>query len=705
MKTKYKDILYQDIAYVKGIGPDKAKILNEELRVFTVFDLLNYFPFRYEDRSVIHSIESINYTIEYAQVKGIITNIQTDTFGNKEVLIAQLKDATGKIDLVFFNGIKWLSKFLKIGKSYIAYGKVNQFRDTYNIQHPEIDEATDEIIQFKTGLCAVYNTTERLKKSKWKIDSENIRRWIYNIYQTYPQLQITENLSKEIIEKNKLISRQDAYKFIHLPENKEQIQKAQQRLKFEELFFAQLDIARQHKKMKLSKGYVFENVGELFNEFYHKHLPFELTNAQKRVIKEIRNDTKTGRQMNRLLQGDVGSGKTIVAVFSALFAIDNGYQVAMMAPTEILAQQHFQTISKLLQPLPINVKLLTGSTPQKERKIIHEQLTSGELHFLIGTHALIEDTVQFKKLGLVIIDEQHRFGVAQRAKIQLKGDIPPHVLVMTATPIPRTLAMTIYGDLDVSVLDELPPNRKPVITAHRYYSKRLDVLRFVKEQVDAGRQAYFVFPLIQESEKMDLEDLERGYEELKKFFPSPQYTLVKVHGKMSNEEKEAAMQAFYSGKAQIMVATTVIEVGVDVPNASIMVIENANRFGLSQLHQLRGRVGRGSEKSYCILLTNNLSEDAKVRIDTMVRTSNGFEISEVDLKLRGPGELAGTRQSGMLNFKIADLTTDYPILKAAREAAIDLLEKDEKLEHPEHWPIREYILQNEKEKPLWIKIA
>lgn len=702
---KYRDILYQEIAYVKGIGPDKAKILNEELQIFTVFDLLNYFPFRYEDRSVIHSIASINYTLEYAQIKGYIVNVSADKFGNREVLIAQMKDATGKIDLVFFNGIKWLSKFLKTGKMYLAYGKVNQYRDTYTIQHPEITEATEDTLKFKTGLCAVYNSTERIKNSKWKIDSETIRKWIFTIYLQHTSLHIPENLSKEIIEKNHLISREQAYKWIHLPENTEQIQKARERLKFEELFFAQLDIARQHKKMKLNKGYVFQNVGELFNAFYHQHLPFELTNAQKRVIKEIRNDTKTGRQMNRLLQGDVGSGKTIVAVFSALFAIDNGYQVAMMAPTEILAQQHYQNISKLLQLLPVQVKLLTGSTSNKERKLIHEQLISGALHFLIGTHALIEDNVQFNKLGLVIIDEQHRFGVAQRAKIQLKSDIPPHVLVMTATPIPRTLAMTIYGDLDVSVLDELPPGRKPVITAHRHYNKRLDVLQFVKEQVDAGRQAYFVFPLIQESEKMDLEDLEKGYEELKRFFSEDKYKLVKVHGKMSNEEKEAAMQAFYKGEAQIMVATTVIEVGVDVPNASIMVIENANRFGLSQLHQLRGRVGRGSEKSYCILLTKNLSEDAKIRIDTMVRTTNGFEISEVDLKLRGPGELAGTRQSGMLNFKIADLTTDYPILKAARESAIELLEKDENLQFPEHWPIREYILQNEREKPLWIKIA
>ncbi|GAB4451103.1 MAG: ATP-dependent DNA helicase RecG [Bacteroidia bacterium] len=705
MAKYYKDILYQDIAYIKGIGPDKANILKEELNIFTVFDLLNYFPFRYEDRSVIHSIASINYTIDYAQIKGHITEIKTDSFGNKDVLIATIKDSTGKIDLVFFNGIKWLSRFLKIGKQYLVYGKVNQFRDTYNIQHPEIDEITDENIKFKTTWCAVYNTTERLKNSKWKINSETIRKWIFNIYQHYPQLQIPENLSKEIIEKNQLISREQAYRWIHLPENREQIQKARERLKFEELFFAQLDIVRQHKKMKQSTGYVFQNVGNLFNEFYHHHLPFELTNAQKRVIKEIRNDTKTGKQMNRLLQGDVGSGKTIVAVFAALFAIDNGYQTALMAPTEILAQQHYNNISNLLKNLPVNVKLLTGSTSQKERKIIHEQLLSGELHFLIGTHALIEDTVQFKKLGLVIIDEQHRFGVAQRAKIQLKGEIPPHVLVMTATPIPRTLAMTIYGDLDVSVLDELPPNRKPVVTAHRYYSKRLDVLQFVKEQIDAGRQAYFVFPLIQESETLDLENLEKGFEDLKRFFPSPPYTLVKVHGKMSNEEKDKTMQLFYEGKAQIMVATTVIEVGVDVPNASIMIIENANRFGLSQLHQLRGRVGRGSEKSYCILLTNNLSEDAKIRIDTMVRTTNGFEISEVDLKLRGPGELAGTRQSGMLNFKIADLTTDYPILKAARESALELLEKDEQLQHPENWPIREYILQSEKEKPLWIKIA
>lgn len=702
---KYKDILYQSIDYIKGIGSEKAKIIREELNIHTVFDLLNYFPFRYEDRSEIIPISSINYTINYAQIKGHITQISKDKFGNKEVLIATIKDASGSIDLVFFNGIYGLSKYLKVGKTYIVYGQVNQFKDTYNIIHPEVKEATEENIKFKTGICAVYNTTERLKNSKWKIESETIRKWIFNLYHTYTSLHIPENLSQNIIQKYQLISRQDAYKWIHLPQNQYQIQKARERLKFEELFFAQLDIARQHKKMKQNPGYIFQNVGELFNEFYSKHLPFELTNAQKRVIKEIRNDTKTGKQMNRLLQGDVGSGKTIVAVFSAIFAIDNGYQTAMMAPTEILAQQHYHNISQLIKNLPINIKLLTGSTPQKERKIIHEQLQSGELHFLIGTHALIEDTVQFKKLGLVIIDEQHRFGVAQRAKIQLKSNPPPHVLVMTATPIPRTLAMTIYGDLDVSILDELPPNRKPIVTAHRYYNKKTDVLKFVKEQIDAGRQAYFVFPLIQESEKIDLEDLERGFEELKKFFPYPPYTMVKVHGKMSNEEKEQAMQMFYEGKAQIMVATTVIEVGVDVPNASIMVIENANRFGLSQLHQLRGRVGRGTEKSYCILLTNNLSDDAKIRIDTMVRTSNGFEISEVDLKLRGPGELAGTKQSGMLNFKIADLSTDLIILQSARQAAIELLENDENIQHPENWPIRDYILQNEKEKPLWIKIA
>ncbi|RME15598.1 MAG: ATP-dependent DNA helicase RecG [Bacteroidetes bacterium] len=703
MQRKYKDILYQDIAYVKGIGPNKAKILNEELQIFTLFDLLNYFPFRYEDRSIIHSIRSINYTFDYVQIKGVIEKLKTDRFGEREVFIAYMNDGTGSIELIFYNGFKWLSKQLKIGRTYIAYGKVHQFRDSYSIQHPEIEEASDDMVQFKTGWCGVYNTTEKMKKKY--INSETIRRWIFNIYQYYPQLSIPENLSKEIIEKNHLISREQAYKWIHLPQNQEQIHKARERLKFEELFFAQLDIVRQHKKMKSSPGFVFQNVGQLFNEFYYHHLPFQLTNAQKRVIKEIRNDTKTGKQMNRLLQGDVGSGKTIVAVFAALFAIDNGYQVAMMAPTEILAQQHYTNISRLLKNLPINVQLLTSSTSKKERKIIHEQLLSGNLHFLIGTHALIEDNVQFHKLGLAIIDEQHRFGVAQRAKIQTKGDTPPHVLVMTATPIPRTLAMTIYGDLDVSILDELPPNRKPVITAHRYYNKRLDVLKFVKEEIDKGRQAYFVFPLIQESEKIDLENLEKGFEELKNFFNDPKYTLVKVHGKMSTEEKDKAMQLFYEGKAQIMVATTVIEVGVDVPNASIMVIENANRFGLSQLHQLRGRVGRGSEKSYCILLTNNLGEDAKVRIETMVRTSNGFEISEVDLRLRGPGELAGTRQSGILNFKIADLITDHPILKAAREAAIELIEKDEHLQSPENWPIREYVLQNEKEKPLWIKIA
>ena len=700
-----KDILYQDIAYIKGIGPEKAKLLAEELQIRTVFDLLNYFPFRYEDRSLIHTIASINHTMKYAQIMGHITKMHTDQFGHKEVLIVLLKDATGTIELVFFNGIKWLSKFLKIGKSYLVYGKVNQYQNTYQIQHPEIEEVSEALLKFKKGWCAVYNTSERLKKSKWRITSESIRQWIFNLYQNYPTLSIPENLSQEIITQQKLISRQEAYKWIHLPENKEQITQAQWRLKFEELFFLHLDIARQHKKIKQNKGFVFQNVGALFNTFYHQHLPFELTNAQKRVIKEIRQDTKTGHPMNRLLQGDVGSGKTIVALFSILLAIDNGYQASLMAPTEILAQQHYQNISRLLAPLPLNVKLLTSSTPPKERKIIHEQLLSGDLHLLIGTHALIEDTVQFKNLGLVIIDEQHRFGVAQRAKIQMKGDTPPHVLVMTATPIPRTLAMTIYGDLDVSILDELPPGRKPVITVHRYYNKRLDVLQFVKEQIDAGRQAYFVFPLIQESEKMDLENLERGYEELKKFFTTPPYTLVKVHGKMSHEEKERAMQQFYEGKAQIMVATTVIEVGVDVPNASIMVIENANRFGLSQLHQLRGRVGRGSEKSYCILLTHSLSADAQVRINTMVHTTDGFKISEVDLKLRGPGELAGTRQSGMLHFKIVDLTTDYPVLKAAKLCATELIQKDEKLQHPEHWPIREYILQNEKEKPLWIKIA
>lgn len=702
---KYKDILYQDIAYVKGIGPDKAKIINQELHLFTVFDLLNYFPFRYENRSVIQSIASINYTMDYVQIKGHIEKIKTDKFGQRDVLIATIKDATGKIDLVFFNGIKWLGKFLKIGTTYLAYGKVNQFRDTYNIQHPEIEEFNEDLQKFKTGWCAVYPTTERLKNSRWKINSESIRRWIFNIYQMYPQLHIPENLSSTIIHQNHLIPREQAYQWIHLPENQEQINKARERLKFEELFFAQLDIVKQHRRMKQSKGYVFQNVGRLFNEFYQKHLPFELTNAQKRVIKEIRNDTKTGYQMNRLLQGDVGSGKTIVALFSALFAIDNGYQVAMMAPTEILARQHFLNISKLLEKLPVNVKILTGSTPPKERKIIHEQLLSGELHFLIGTHALIEDTVQFKKIGLVIIDEQHRFGVAQRAKIQLKSDIPPHVLVMTATPIPRTLAMTIYGDLDVSVLNELPPNRKPVVTAHRYYSKRYEVLQFIKEQIDNGRQAYFVFPLIQESESLDLENLEKGFQELKNFFSDPKYQLVKVHGKMSFDEKESAMKLFYENKAQIMVATTVIEVGVDVPNASIMVIENANRFGLSQLHQLRGRVGRGAEKSYCILFTNNLSEDAKTRISTMVQTSDGFEISEVDLNLRGPGEMAGTKQSGMISFKIADITTDYTILKAARESAIQLIQEDENFELPENRPIKEYILQSEKEKPLWIKIA
>ncbi len=692
--------LKNDIQFLKGVGPKRAELLNKELNIFTVKDLLYHFPFRYIDRTKFYKIAEIKPDFPNIQTKGIISNFQTKGSGRKTYLTADLSDNTGTIQLVWFKGIKWIKENLTSGKEYIVFGKPARYGRKINIAHPETDTPETFNKRFFSSLQAVYPSTEKLTKKN--VTSKVFRKIISGIFENLTS-KLPETLPAYIVQKYNLLSFHEAIRNIHFPENAEKLRRALYRLKFEELFYIQLNILKLKFGRRLKyKGFVFSKVGNYFNKFYKEKLPFELTNAQKRVIKEIRKDFASGKQTNRLLQGDVGSGKTLVALMLMLIAIDNGYQASLMAPTEILATQHFKTISNFLEGLGLKVALLTGSTKQSERKKLHAELQSGEINILIGTHALIEDTVVFKNLGLVVIDEQHRFGVAQRAKMWKKNTQPPHVIVMTATPIPRTLAMTVYGDLEISVINELPPGRKPVKTIHSYDGKRLLVFKFLKEQIKAGRQIYIVYPLIYESENFEYKDLEDGLESISRAFPPPEYAISVLHGRMKPEEKEKSMKLFVKGITNIMIATTVIEVGVDVPNASVMVIESAERFGLSQLHQLRGRVGRGADQSYCILMTSyKLSKEAKTRIKTMVETNDGFKIAEVDMKLRGPGDTEGTRQSGIpFELKLSDLSKDYKILETARHAADLILTEDPELKQDKNQiltkQLKALIIKNKK---------
>ncbi|MBS1747952.1 MAG: ATP-dependent DNA helicase RecG [Bacteroidetes bacterium] len=697
-------ILNSSIEYLKGVGPYKADLLKKELGIFTFEDLLNHYPLRYIDRTKIDPIGSINFHTEYIQVKGRITDIQTPGEKRNRRLIALLEDESGVVELTWFQGIQWIQKILQAGNEYLVYGKAGFFNGRPQITHPEIELFRQEMQNGKSFLEPVYPTTEKLKAKG--LNARQLSKLTGTLLSQLSVKDLPEIIPVSIIEKLSLQRRYDAVTAIHFPKDTHDFELALRRLKFEEFFLAQVRLCmirgRRHRK---SKGVLFEKVGPLFNDFYNHYLPFELTQAQKRVIKEIRSDTARSHQMNRLLQGDVGSGKTIVALLIMLIAADNGFQSCMMAPTEILAQQHFSNLQNLLQDLPVTIALLTGSTRQSERKILMNDLNNGKIKILVGTHAVIEDAVQFNNLGLVVIDEQHRFGVAQRARLWEKAVIPPHIMVMTATPIPRTLAMTAYGDLDYSVINELPPGRQPIITVHRYETKRVAVMDFVKTEIEKGRQAFFVYPLIEESEKLSYEDLMQGYEQVKSFFPEHKYSISMVHGRMPNEQKDVNMQRFKSNDTQILVGTTVIEVGIDIPNASVMVIESAEKFGLSQLHQLRGRVGRGNDKSYCILLSSyKLTEDAKERIKIMCATNDGFKIAEKDLELRGPGEIEGTKQSGMLNFKLASLVNDKDLLDTAKFFAEKILDEDESLNLPENAGLRAYLL-SQKGKTIWSKIS
>jgi ATP-dependent DNA helicase RecG len=696
------EFLNTPIEFLKGVGPQRAELLQNELKIFNFGDLLEYFPFRYVDRSYYNQVGELHTLDGFAQLRGFITKIDEVTTGRQKRLIAKFQDRSGQIDLVWFQGIKWIKPLLRPGIEYQVYGKAKIFGNSFNIPHPEIIEL-DKTDPAK-GLKAVYRSTEKLNsKGLHSKGIEKLTSALVPILRNH----IVEIFPPELIQELQLLPRESAIKQIHCPQNEELAQRASFRLKFEELFLLQIELLlRKQIAMQKNKGFVFEEVGQIFLDFYEKYLPFELTNAQKRVIKEIRNDFRHGNHMNRLLQGDVGSGKTLVALLTMLIAVGNGFQAAMMAPTEILAQQHFESISELLAPMGIRVEKLTGSVKKSKRKEIHESLLNGEIKILIGTHALLEDIVEFQNLGLVVIDEQHRFGVAQRARLWAKNHIPPHILVMTATPIPRTLAMTVYGDLDVSVIDELPPGRKAITTEHRFENDRAVVFGFIRREIEKGRQVYVVFPLIKESETVDYHNLMEGFESISRVFPLPTYQISIVHGQMKPEVKDFEMKRFVEGQTQIMVATTVIEVGVNVPNASIMIIESAERFGLSQLHQLRGRVGRGAEKSYCLLMTGNkLSKESKKRLSTMVRTQDGFEIAEVDMELRGPGDIMGTQQSGILDLKIADLTKDGPLVALAREKAREILMKDAGLSLKEHFGIRSKIVKILSDKPNWSKIS
>ena len=696
------DLASRDIKYLSGVGPQRASVLNKELNIYSLHDLLYYFPYKYVDRSRIYYIHEIDGTMPYIQLKGEILGFETIGEGRQRRLIAHFSDGTGIVDLVWFQGIKFLVGKYKVHQEYIVFGKPSVFNGRINIAHPDIDNAS-ELKLSTMGLQPYYNTTEKMKRSS--LNSHAIEKMMSAVVQQLRE-PLPETLSLPILTEHHLMPLTEALRNIHFPANPELLRKAQYRLKFEELFYVQLNILRYAKdRQRKCRGYVFETVGEIFNTFYAKNLPFELTGAQKRVLKEIRRDVGSGKQMNRLLQGDVGSGKTLVALMSMLIALDNGYQACMMAPTEILANQHFETIRELLYGMDIRVELLTGSVKGKKREAILTGLLTGDVRILIGTHAVIEDTVNFSSLGLVAIDEQHRFGVAQRARLWTKNAQPPHVLVMTATPIPRTLAMTLYGDLDVSVIDELPPGRKPIVTIHKYDAHRVSLYQSVHRQIAEGRQVYIVYPLIKESEKIDLKNLEEGYLHICEEFPDCK--VCKVHGKMKAAEKDAQMQLFVSGEAQIMVATTVIEVGVNVPNASVMIIENAERFGLSQLHQLRGRVGRGAEQSYCILVTGyKLVEETRKRLEIMVRTNDGFEIAEADLKLRGPGDLEGTQQSGIaFDLKIADIARDGQLLQYVRNVAEEVVDADPTGIRPENEILWRQLKALRKTNVNWASIS
>jgi ATP-dependent DNA helicase RecG len=696
--------LQTPITYLKGVGPNRAETLQSELGIHTYQDLLNLFPNRYLDKTKYYKVTELQRNSSEVQIIGKIVKIKTVEQKKGKRLVATFLDDTGQMELVWFRGQKWIRENLKLNTPYVIFGKCNWFNGVFSMPHPEIELLEDHTKGLKVFMQPIYPSTEKL--SNRGITNRVLSKLIQQLF-IETKANFSETLSESILQELRLINKSEALLNIHFPKSQELLAKAQFRLKFEELFYIQMQllVKKMLHKQKI-KGFNFDQVGELFNDFYENHLPFELTDAQKRVIKEIRQDLGSNAQMNRLLQGDVGSGKTIVAVMIMLLAIDNGYQACLMAPTEILANQHYFGIKELLDKVGINCALLTGSVKKSARKIIHEHLESGELHILIGTHALLEDKVQYKNLGLAIVDEQHRFGVAQRSKLWHKNDYPPHILVMTATPIPRALAMSLYGDLDISVIDELPPGRKPIKTVHRYDSNRLKVFRFIKDEIKKGRQIYVVYPLIQESEAIDYKDLMDGYESIARDFPLPDYQISIVHGKMKPADKDYEMERFVKGETQIMVATTVIEVGVNVPNASVMIIESAERFGLSQLHQLRGRVGRGADQSFCILMTGHkLSSEAKTRLETMVRTNDGFEIAEVDLRLRGPGDIMGTQQSGVLNLKIADIVKDNDILKTARYYAIQLLKNDASLEKPENLVIRHAYAQLVKYKNIWNYIS
>lgn len=696
------DLATRDIKYLPGVGPQRAAVLEKELGIRSLHDLLYYFPYKYIDRSRLYYVHEIDGNMPYIQLRGQILSYEEAGEGYRKRLIGHFSDGTGVVDLVWFQGQKFVTGKYKVRTPYIVFGKPTVFGGRVNIAHPDIDPA-DELVLSNMGLQPYYNTTEKMKHN-W-LNSRTIEKLMANLCDLIKE-PLPETLPDYIIEKNHLVSLTEALMNIHFPKTPEDLRKAQFRLKFEELFFVQLNILRYMKeRQQRYQGFVFGKVGEVFNTFYSQNLPFELTGAQKRVIKEIRRDMGCGRQMNRLLQGDVGSGKTLVALMSMLIALDNGYQACMMAPTEILASQHYETITRMLCGMDVRVELLTGSIKGKRRTEILNGVITGEVHILIGTHAVLEDTVSFARLGMAVIDEQHRFGVAQRAKLWQKNSTPPHVLVMTATPIPRTLAMTLYGDLDVSIIDELPPGRKPIRTVHQFDNRRASLYADIRRQIQEGRQIYIVYPLIKESEKMDLKNLEDGYQTICEVFP--EYKVCKVHGQMKPAEKEAEMQRFVTGETQIMVATTVIEVGVNVPNASVMVIENAERFGLSQLHQLRGRVGRGADQSYCILVTGyKLSEDTRKRIDIMVQTNDGFEIAEADLKLRGPGDLEGTQQSGVaFDLRIANITRDAQLLQHVREIARQVVEADPDGTAPHHAMMWARLRQMRKTSVNWSDIS
>ncbi len=689
---------------MKGVGPLKGALLKKEANIFTFKDLLEYYPFRHIDKTRVDKIADLSPASEYAQVAGRLSRFEIIGEKRAKRLVAYLKDGSGEIELTWFQGINWVEKTLHPGDLYLVFGKLSFFMNKAQIVHPEIEIFTPEKSGGKKFLEPIYPSTEKLKARG--LTGRAVGKLTFSLLQLLSQKDFPENLPESVVVQYRFITRWEAFCSIHFPASDEMYTHAVRRLKFEELFFAQLRLSMlRSTRHRFSKGWVFDKVGTLFNTFYNQYLPFQLTNAQKRVLKEIRKDTGTGKQMNRLLQGDVGSGKTIVALLSMLLAADNGFQSVIMAPTEILAQQHFIGISELLKELPISVRLLTGSTITKQRKEILSACEQGTLSILIGTHAVIEDKVLFKNLGFAVIDEQHKFGVAQRAKLWKKNTLPPHVLVMTATPIPRTLALTAYGDLDYSVIDELPPGRKEIETIHQFENKRPQVMDFIKKEISKGRQVYIVYPLIEESATLDFENLMKGFEEVKSFFPEPKYWISMVHGRQKGDQKQTNMQRFVTGDTQIMVSTTVIEVGVNVPNASVMVIESAEKFGLSQLHQLRGRVGRGSEKSFCILLTGNkITQDGRERLKILCATNDGFKVAEKDLELRGPGDIEGTRQSGLLNFKIANIIQDRAMLEVAKNIATQIVEIDPDLNLAENLHVKEY-LQIQNGKTVWSKIS